>query len=300
MTQPGLILQPDDRALLHLLGEKFLLLNAAQIQRLFPHRSPRALKARLKKLMAARFLNQRFIESDARLFRPEPLYYLGLEGQTIVDPDRSNKKVQSRVKDARNVTSAGVAHMLLADSIQVTFLRATAEYPDYELVDYIPHYDPVWKKLAEHGFPFRPDGYAEYAKNGRTFHCFVEADRGTYRGSHLRRRLDIYRAYARSGTFSVHFSTRTRFRVLFIAPSRGRARSLSRAMSADDTELFWISARHDFESQPLFHPYWLSHVRHAPHSLDEPTDQIPDPPLPIPSVPPSLPKSTCLEKPTQE
>jgi hypothetical protein len=274
----NIVLQPDDRELLLLFSRDFLLLSDDAVAHLFPHRSPRALRMRLKKLAAAHFVQLFQPIESSFLSAARPLYYLGPKGQHILDPERKAARVQLRVKQARSVSVASLPHRLFADAIHITFRRAKWHYPDYTLLEYIPQYDPVWKTLLDHGLSVHPDGYAEYTKAGRTFHCFIEADRGTYRGIHLTKRLQAYAAYAKSGTFQLHFSSDSRFRVLFIATSPGRVRHLLHAARTCDPDLFWVATRQDFDLQPLFQAHWLLIGSSVPHALDEPLEPIPEPP----------------------
>jgi len=271
-------LQPDDVELIRLLGATFLLLDRSHIAQLFPHRSERALNIRLTQLVRAGFLNRRQ-PRDFFLDPRKPLYYLGSTGQRILDPDSNDPKIRSRLKQARDFSDTALPHFHFSTSIHVKFFAARRQYPDFDLITWIPQYAPIWAILNRHGFPLRPDGYLHYAKKPLTYHTFIEADRGTYRGQHLRKKLNAYHRYALSGRSMQHFST-PHFRVLFITETPSRAKYLVKLASPYPPDLFLVTTRQLFFSQPLFHPHWSSHSSTCFHSLDEPTEPLPDPPSP--------------------
>ena len=271
-------LQPDDHELIRLLGGTFLMLDDRQVGDLFPHRSPRAFKERRVKLVRAGYLNLRHPDEIAR--PGNHLYYLGPAGQKVLDPESRDPKIVSRIKKARSFSDADLAHLYLANWIQIKFMAARQHYSDFELVSWIPQYAPLWLMLNRHGLSVRPDGFARYAKNSRTFHAFIEVDRNTYR-SELHRKFEGYYRYAQSGRSSAHLSA-PHFRVLFVTISRSRVKALLRLASSYPADLFWITTVENFFAKPLFEPCWRSPSSSCLHGLDEPTE-----PLPLPPDPPS-------------
>lgn len=286
--QSNTVLQPDDVFLIRLFCQDFLFLTAHQIHRLFPHRSPHALTMRLQKLVQANFLNQRHVDNESLIAASrQPLYYLGQAGKNLIDPDATNPHIQSRIKRARDYATTALPHLIFENSIHVAFLAAHRRYPHYRLLSYIPQHDRLWTDLIHHHFPFHPDGYAEYRKGAHTFHCFIEADRATYRSPHLADKLATYASYAASGNFPIHFGASAPFRVLLITTTPTRSRQLLKATTRHDHSLFWIGSQKSFYAEPLFHPYWFSPLSNAPHALDEPLEATPDPSSPPPTLSPS-------------
>ena len=266
-------LQPDDVKFIRLLGGTFLLLDEAQAAELFGHRSSDWFRRRLKKLARDQWVNVREPDDERKV----RFFYLGRRGQELLDPDSRNVKIQGRIKQARKFSEGELPHLRFVNSVHIKFGAAGRDYKDYELVSWIPQYAALWRALNADGLPVRPDGYAHYRKSGRDFHTFIEADRGSYRGEPVRKKLEGYWRYAASGRSVDHFST-SGFRVLFVTKSARRAKELIRAMSSYPSELFWVSVREEFLSQPLFHPHWQEHSSRVARSLDEPVEPLPEPP----------------------
>lgn len=176
--KPKIRLQPDDRKLVRLLSDPFLLLSEKQILELFGGRPERSLTRRLSELEGAGVVNVREIDNffgDAK----DPFYYIGSEGVKIEEAASKNAKIQDRIRQARKVRDGALAHLRFANWIHIKFGTARREYEDYELVTWIPQYAPLWNVLNEHGLSVQPDGYAHYRKGGRDFHVFLEAERGS-------------------------------------------------------------------------------------------------------------------------
>ena len=271
-------LQPDDMRLIKLLGGTFLFLHEKQIFELFPDRSAGWFRRRLKKLVQDGWLDVRELGDEWTL----PHYHLGRRGQNVLDPDSKNPKIQGRLTQARKFGDSELPHLQFSNWIHIKFGMASRDYDDYELVSWIPQYARLWNVLDSHGLSVQPDGYAHYRKSGREFHAFIEADRVRYRGEPMRRKLQGYWRYAVSERAEEHFSARG-FRVLFVTEGQRRAKELLKATLTYPPQLFWVSARGEFQSNPLFHAHWKEHSSPVPHSLDEPTEDLPEPPMPTAS-----------------
>ncbi len=284
MTGRRTELQPDDIELLRVLAGPFLLLNHRQIASLFPHRSQAALRKRLKKLARHGFLARREPEDPFGEATLEA-YFLGPAAAALSEGTH-DPRIGSQIHQARTISDIALPHLRLVSWIQIKFATAGRDYPDYGLDAWIPQYAPFWQILNRHGLAVQPDGYARYAKNRLTFHAFIEADRATYRGLHVEKKLRAYVRYAESGLARDHFSA-SAFRVLFVTDTTRRRDALLEAMSAFPSDLFWVSLRTDFLGESLFAPYWRSAGSSAPHSLDEP----PTPVAPAPRLPADAPHS---------
>src|SRR5262249_51647700 len=153
---------------LRFFAHDFLMLSIEEIHQLFPGRSPRAFKDRVRRLVKAGFLCERpfypgFWMPPVR----DRLFFLGKEGQRLLDPLRLDRNIQSRLRRAREFKSAALPHLRFANAIQLKFIAARHDDPESQLLSYIPQYDHAWIVLAENGFPLRPDGYLEYALGPR-------------------------------------------------------------------------------------------------------------------------------------
>ena len=276
-------LQPDDFEILRLLNQDFLLLTNEQICQFFPNRSRRAIDGRLQKLTKAGFLSLRY-PSNLLLKLSRPSYYLASKAARILGADPSDNNVRSRSQRGRDFSDGALFHLFFANMIQIKFQIAGNDDPDYWLQSWIQQYDPVWARLNRDGFRLRPDGLAKVWKGNRRFLYFVEADRGSYRGKHLEKRLVLYARHASKHPLPAPFEFKhPRFRVLFIAESPNRAKRLLKACAPYHPDLFWVTSWEKFSGELLFHPHWQTHDSATLRALDEPYQlplELPEPPPP--------------------
>lgn len=251
---PPPFLPPNDLELLRFLAKDFLLLSRQQVNALFPERSLRNINYRLSKLRSAGFLSRR--QYPATTLGPwMPLYYLGPRAPEALGHDPGDVTLVARRKRAIQLRESAIPHSLLVDSVHIQFLTATKDYPDYELLTWIPQYDALWRTLGDHGFQLRPDGYAEIHKDAHVVRFFLELDRGTERGQKITAKFAEYQRYLMTGQFEQHFSAPS-FRVLFVTSTERRARQLARHASSFSENLFWLSSIDTFFSSPLFNAFW--------------------------------------------
>ena len=248
-----LVLQPKDRQLIEYLATDFVLLTSTQIRELFPGRAVRRTNFRLRKLVRAGYLSRRF--PTGILLSHTSLYYLGPRATEALGLDPADPALRLRRKQALQLRDGVLPHFLLVNTVHIKFLTAARQYPDYELSNWIPQYAPIWNTLNQYGFPLRPDGYAECRQAAQVSHFFIEVDCGTERGSLIQQKLAAYADYARSQRFQAQFSAPD-FRVLFILPSRRRARQILPLMRRMPSDLFAVSTVDDFLKQGLLESHW--------------------------------------------
>lgn len=264
-SHSAVVLQPRDIELLRLLATEFILLTRAQIHRLFSGRSIRRTNFRLRQLRMHGYVSCRF---PSALLAPRiPLYYVGPRAGLALGAEPADPKFLARRRQALQLRDGALPHLLLVHSVHVAFLVAARDYPDYELLTWIPQHAPIWQTLNRYDFPLRPDGYGEIRKGQFVFRFFLELDRGSERGRALHHKLNCYLEYDRSGKFKDHFAAPT-FRVLFIPPSIRRAGQLLRAMVSAPPGLFWVLPAQEFFSSPLFQPRWQCPGLDGQHPLD--------------------------------
>jgi hypothetical protein len=279
-------LQPDDLQILQKLASDFLLLTDEQIFQLFPDRPPRAIKRRLDRLVDLGYLSRRF-PGTLFLSTIRPAYAVGAQAANLPMLDISNSQGLARLQKSRDFSDMALAHLLFANFVQIKFQTAIHDHPDYQFESWTSQYDPVWTRLNQSGFNLRPDGLAKIWKGNKRFFYFIEADRDTYRGKHLEKRLALYARHASKYPHSAAFEFKhPRFRVLFIAESVHRAKRMLKAFSPHHPDLFWVTTWQEFSKQSLLHPQWRSHDSSVLHALQEPCELPPEPPEP-PS-PPSI------------
>ena len=184
-----------------------------------------------------------------------PLYYLGPNAAEALGLDGQDIKLRQRRRQAIQLKESALPHFLLVNSVHLKFLGAARNYPDLVLLNWVPQYAPIWATLNQYGLPIRPDAYAECRVNALVLRFFVELDRGTERGASIRKKIDSYTEYARSGRFTQHFSAPD-FRVLFIAPSRRRAQRLLRIMATRNHDMGAATSFEAFFERPLLEPHW--------------------------------------------
>jgi hypothetical protein len=276
-------LQPDDLQILRILASDFLLLTDEQIFQLFPGRPPRAIKRRLDRLVDLGYLSRRF-PGTLFLSTIRPAYAVGAKVPHLPMLDISNSQTLARLQRSRDFSDAALAHLLFANFVQIKFQSAIHDHPDYHLESWTSQYDPIWTRLNQSGFNLRPDGLAKIWKGNNRFLYFIEADRDTYRGKHLEKRLALYAGHASKYPHSPVFEFKhPRFRVLFITESLHRAKRLLKAFSPHHPDLFWVVTWQEFSKQSLLQPQWRSHDSDILHALQEPCDlplEPPDPPSP--------------------
>lgn len=278
-----LILQPDDREIVRLLSKEFLLLITEQICQLFPMRPVRALNRRLEKMVRAGFLYRRHPATFGMNTR-RVAYYVAPKASQLFD-SVSESSLRLRSRRARYFSETAIPHLVFANSVQIKFHTASREYPDYQVEKWIPQYNPLWSNLAGSGVDVQPDGFVKFRKADRTFLCFIEVDRATYRGTHLDNRLSLYARYAfhDDPTSATSDFKHPRFRVLFITEGQKRPTRLLDRLHKYHPDLFWVASWLDFSSHLLFESYWRTHDSSPPHCLDEPyvlPSELPEPPLP--------------------
>ena len=254
MTTERVIPQSRDLELIQQLAKDFLLLTRRQIAELFPGRSVRRTNFRLRKLHRAGYISRRY--PNAMLMARVPLYYLGPNAAEALGLDPQDIKVRQRRRQAIQLKESALPHFLLVNSVHIKFLVAARNYCEFVLLNWVPQYAPIWATLNQYGLPIRPDAYAECRVDALVLRFFVELDRGTERGASMRKKIDSYTEYLRSGRFAQHFSAPD-FRVLFIAPSQRRAQRLLRIMASSNHELGAATSFESFFERPLLEPHWL-------------------------------------------
>ena len=261
---PRILLQPRDLELVQLLAGDFVLLTRAQIRELFPERSIRRTNFRLRKLIQAGYLSRRH---PSGLFSAQlPLYHLGPRAAEALGLPPDNPKLKTRRTQALHLREGALPHLLEVNSVHIKFRAAARDYPDCELLNWIPQHATIWRALNDFGFPLRPDGYAEVRQASQLGRFFIEVDRGSERGNVVPRKLAAYVEYARSGRFQTHFSAPD-FRVLFIVPTMRRARRLLALTKRIPADVFAVTTAPQFFRAPLLDAHWSCPSSDLPHAL---------------------------------
>jgi hypothetical protein len=112
-----------------------------------------------------------------------------------------------------------------------------------------------------------PDGYVELATLSGTIAAFLEVDLGHESLTIWKEKIRQYLQLAVTGEFAERFG-QSRFRVLVLANSARRLRSIRGTAAAMTEKIFWFATleavRHDF-----FAPVWLRPTGDHPHPFIE-------------------------------
>ncbi len=187
-----------DVDLIRLLTSDFLLLSGKQISTLFPDRSPRNIRYRLRRLALQEFISSRLFPA--------------------LEPSEEFLKHRKR---AIYMKERAIPHFLLIQSAYGKLLSETRQSTVCRLTSWIHPYDPLWNTFNDYGLQFRPDAYGEIRIHTLTVPFFLEIDTGEERGAPLKHKFDKYNDYALSGNFQQHFSL-PKFRLLFVTTSQRR------------------------------------------------------------------------------
>lgn len=113
-----------------------------------------------------------------------------------------------------------------------------------------------------------PDGYVEFATSRETLGAFLEVDLGHERGPVWQEKARNYVQLALSGDFERRFGT-NRFRVLVLAHSERRLRSLQKTVGAITQKIFWFATLGAVRDQGFFAPVWYRPTGETPTHLIE-------------------------------
>jgi len=263
----GAVLQERDTLLLDLLATQFRLLSRDQIGELLPMGSVSRLNFRLKRLVEGRYLSTRLITTRGPSHKLT--YYLGPRSlDTFADSEHQEIAASAR-EQAAELTALGLPHRMLVDDIHIRFLVSQRLYPHFKLITWVDQYSQSWEQLRKLGLFFEPDGYGEYRLSfafQNVVPFFVEADRGTERGTLLLEKIDRYLRYAALLLTSARLSAEP-FRVLFITESNRRTKNLLEVIGTKTDKLFWVTTADRFRQAQLFDPHWSRPHQEGRHSL---------------------------------
>lgn len=256
-----------DVDLIRMLTSDFLLLSGKQISALFPDRSPRNIRYRLRRLVLQGFISSRLFPRYYNVSKL-PLYFAGPKAPDALSLEPSEIFLKHR-KRAIYMKDRAIPHFLLIQSAYGKLLSETRQSTVCQLTSWIHPYDPLWNTFNDYGLQFRPDAYAEIRIHTHTVPFFLEIDTGEERGVPLKLKFDKYNDYALSGNFQQHFSL-PKFRLLFISTSHRRIRELLRLTASHLSHVFWFATFEDFLQKSLLEPYWSVSGSDARHSLSTP------------------------------
>jgi len=231
MSGKALALTERDRGILRDVA-RFGVMSRAQLMRAQWFASKTRANARLKQLVGSEHLAVR--RQPVPLGGPRSLY---LPGRLLAE----GHETRTRFLDASDLF---VAHQLGLVDIALAFERGV------EVVRWLGD-----KELSGLALGLVPDAYLEYVIEGLTFCAFVEYDRGTETLLRIERKVRAYLNVAQSGRFERTFH-RKFFRVLLVADTAGRLRTLSQAVGRLTDRVVRLTRLVDLVSAGPFASIW--------------------------------------------
>jgi hypothetical protein len=231
------VVQERDRGLLEAL-DHLVVVDREQAKVLGPFTSTSRANARLLALTRAGLLRRAFLPAGA--IGRKAIYSLPQTG-------------------GRRLIEGRIAHQLALNRV---YLWLAGQPPALGQLT-------LWRACTKPigGLRLIPDAYTELGgPTGERLLAFVEADCGTEALSVWKRKAEQYVALASSGRFEAEFG-QARFRVLVVAPSVRRARTISSAIAEITTKLFWISSFESINCVDVSAPVWLRPEGGAPVPL---------------------------------
>jgi len=219
-------------------------------------RSTRRVNYRLLGLTRAGLLRRFFLGTKGA--GQKALYTLSTSGANLVGaPLRGLRRRQDEVV----VADVFVAHQLRINEIYCDLKFQPILIPDAKFEKWVSFSEPL-----EPGTRLIPDGYFEVHTPPKILAAFLEVDLGTEGLSVWRGKVESYLGYAISGGFEQRFA-QSQFRVLVIARTERRIRSLQVATLSFTDKIFWFSTFDSIARDGFWSPVWLRAVGDQRQSL---------------------------------
>ncbi|HEV2174427.1 MAG TPA: replication-relaxation family protein, partial [Nitrospira sp.] len=202
--------------------------------------------ARLLALVRERFL-RRFFRGTAAGGRAA-LYMLSPRGAAYVQVPERGLRRSSREMLA---TDFFVEHQLIVNRLYCSLKFKPIPVPGVSFAEWKTFERPISQELG-----LIPDGYVELSTPTRPLAAFFEADRGHESKRIWNDKANRYLQLALSGEYQRRFG-KSQFRVLVIAHSEGRLRSIRSVIAPLTEKLFWFTSLPDIHTHGFFGPVWL-------------------------------------------
>ncbi len=208
--------------------------------------STRRVNYRLLGLTRAGLLRRFFLGTKGA--GQKALYTLSTSGANLVGaPLRGLRRRQDEVV----IADVFVAHQLGINEIYCDLKFQPILIPDAKFEKWVSFSEPL-----EPGTRLIPDGYFEVHSPPKILVAFLEVDLGTEGLSVWKKKVESYLQYAISGAYEKRFG-QPQFRVLVIAKTERRMRSLQSATLALTDKIFWFSTSDSIARAGFWSPVWL-------------------------------------------
>lgn len=240
MSGSAMVLTDRDRRIVESVAD-FELLTREQLARHHRFGSVTRVNAVLLRLVRHGYLRTRHQPSVAGSRRLT--YLLGPAGAVVLAGSAATAR--DRWSHASDLFAE---HRLLVNDCRLAFEHAGK--PGFELVRWLSE-----ATLRAMPLGLVPDGYGEYAVDGKRFGVFLEADNGTESSARWAGKAQAYCELAAGGR-TADLLGRQFFRVLVVAPSPRRADNIRREILRRTDRIFWLATRADLLAHGPLAPIW--------------------------------------------
>ena len=246
-NRAGVVLQPRDRKLLQELAV-MRVIDRDQAKRVASFGSTTQVNARLLRLTRAGLLRRFFLGTKGG--GQKAIYALSQAAAKLVDvPFRGPR----RRNDEVIVADFFVAHQFAINEIYCDLQYRPIPIPEAKFEKWISFNKPL-----DSSTHLIPDGYIDIRTPQRTLAAFLEVDLGNEGLSVWKRKVESYLQYAISGEFEKQFG-QLQFRVLVVANTARRMRSLQAATISLTDKIFWFSTFESIAQTGFWSPVWVRH-----------------------------------------
>jgi Replication-relaxation len=239
----GMRIQPRDHLILLAIWQ-LTIANREQVKIACQFGSTTRVNTRLLALVRVGLLRRFFRGSGAGA---QAVYALSQRGADLVGvPLRGPRRRQNEVL----VADFFVEHQLAINNLYCALRFRAIPLRGVEFRRWLSFHESLSPSLR-----LIPDGYVEFDTPSGTLAAFLEVDLGTEALSVWREKVRQYLELALSGDFAKKFGA-SRFRVLVVASSPRRLRSIRATVAAITPKIFWFATLDDAQ-QSFFAPVWL-------------------------------------------
>jgi hypothetical protein len=241
---PGMVIQERDRELLRKLAV-MRVLDREQTKVIGGFGSTTRVNTRLLALTRAGLLKRFFLGTQAG--GAKAIYSLTSKGAEYVGvPLRG---VQRR-NGAALIGDLFVEHQLAVNGVYCALKSQSAAESAVTLECWLSFSEPLTA-----GIRLIPDAYLELKTAAGISAAFLEMDLGSESRTVWKGKVDNYLRYALSGAFKQEFR-HDRFRVLVIAHSERRLRSIREVIAEATDKIFWFASLESIHRDGFFAPVW--------------------------------------------
>jgi hypothetical protein len=250
----GIVIQERDRQLLRELGV-MRVVDREQAKTVAGFTSTTRVNARLLTLTRAGLLRRFFLGTTAG--GKKALYALSAKGAALVGvPERGPR----RRNNEGLVADFFVEHQLAINKIYCLLKYGTMTTGAI-FKRWIAFHQPITS-----GLRLIPDGYVELGTPFGVVASFLEVDLGHESQTVWKEKVRNYLQFALSGDCERQFGQQ-RFRVLVVANSERRLRSIRQTVASSTEKIFWFAALESIRREGFFGSIWLRPKNDKPQTF---------------------------------